>query len=39
VVAAINVGALGQRVSVQDMQTRFLPNLRPAARELSLLLG
>lgn len=38
VVAAINVGAHGQRVSVQDMQTRFLPYLRAAAQELSLLL-
>jgi IclR family pca regulon transcriptional regulator len=39
VVAAINVGAHGQRVSVQDMQTRFLPYLRAAAQELCLLLG
>jgi IclR family pca regulon transcriptional regulator len=39
VVAAINVGAHGQRVSVQDMQTRFLPYLRAAAHELCLLLG
>jgi IclR family pca regulon transcriptional regulator len=38
VVAAINVGAHGQRVSLQDMQTRFLPYLRAAAQELSLLL-
>ena len=38
VVAAINVGAQGQRVSLQDMQTRFLPYLRAAAQELSLLL-
>lgn len=38
VVAAINVGAHGQRVSVQDMQTRFLPYLRAAAQELCLLL-
>jgi len=37
VVAAINVGAHGQRVSLQDMQTRFLPYLRAAAQELSLL--
>ena len=39
VVAAMNVGAHGQRVSVQDMQTRFLPYLRAAAQELCLLLG
>jgi len=39
VVAAINVGAHAQRVSVQDMQTRFLPYLRAAAQELCLLLG
>lgn len=39
VVAAINVGAHGQRVSVQDMQTRFLPYLRAAAQELCTLLG
>lgn len=39
VVAAISVGAHGQRVSVQDMQTRFLPYLRAAAQELCLLLS
>jgi IclR family pca regulon transcriptional regulator len=39
VVAAISVGAHGQRVSAQDMQTRFLPYLRAAAQELSLLLS
>jgi IclR family pca regulon transcriptional regulator len=38
VVAAINVGAHGQRVSLQDMQTRFLPYLRAAAQKLGLLL-
>jgi IclR family pca regulon transcriptional regulator len=38
VLAAIDVGAHGQRVSIQDMQTRFLPYLRAAAQELSLLL-
>ncbi len=38
VVAALNVGAHGQRVSAQDMQTRFLPYLRAAAQEVSLLL-
>jgi IclR family pca regulon transcriptional regulator len=37
VVAAINVGAHGQRVSLLDMQTRFLPYLRAAAQELSFL--
>lgn len=39
VVAAISVGAHGQRVSVQDMQTRFLPYLRAAAQKLCLLLS
>ena len=39
VVAAISVRAHGQRLSVQDMQTRFLPYLRAAAQELSLLLS
>ncbi len=39
VVAAINSGANGQRVSIQDMQTRFLPYLRAAAQELCLLMG
>lgn len=38
VVAAINVGAHGQRVSIQDMLTRFLPYLRAAAHELCPLL-
>ena len=38
VVAAISSGAHGQRVSVQDMLTRFLPYLRAAAQELCLLL-
>ena len=38
VVAALNVGAHAQRVSVQDMQARFLPHLRAAAQELCLLL-
>ena len=37
-VAAISVGAHVQRVSAQDMQTRFLPYLRAAARELCELL-
>ena len=39
VIAGINSGAHGQRVSVQDMQTRFLPYLRAAAEELYLLPG
>jgi IclR family transcriptional regulator, pca regulon regulatory protein len=39
VVGAISVGVHGQRVSVQDMQTRFLPYLRAAAQELCLLLS
>jgi len=38
VVAALNVGAHAQRVSVQDLVTRFLPHLRTAALELCLLL-
>jgi IclR family pca regulon transcriptional regulator len=38
VVAALNVGAHAQRVSIQDMQTRILPQLRAAAQELCLLL-
>jgi IclR family pca regulon transcriptional regulator len=38
VVAALNVGAHAQRVSIQDMQSRILPQLRAAAQELCLLL-
>jgi IclR family pca regulon transcriptional regulator len=38
VVAALNVGAHAQRVSVQDMQNRFLPHLLAGAQELSMLL-
>jgi IclR family pca regulon transcriptional regulator len=38
VVAALNVGAHAQRVSIQDMQMRFLPHLRAAAQELCMLL-
>jgi len=38
VVAALNVGAHAQRVSIQQMQTRFLPQLRAAAQELGTLL-
>lgn len=37
-VAALNIGAHAQRVSIQEMQTKFLPHLRAAAQELSLLL-
>ncbi len=35
VVAALNVGAHAQRVSIQDLQVRFLPQLKAAAQELS----
>ena len=38
VVAALNVGAHAHRVSIQDLQTRFLPHLQSAAQELSMLL-
>ena len=38
VVAALNVGTHTQRVSIQTLQTRFLPHLRAAAQELSMLL-
>lgn len=38
VVASLNVGTQAHRVHFQDMQTRFLPHLRAAAQELSLLL-
>jgi IclR family pca regulon transcriptional regulator len=36
VVAALNVGTHAQRVSIQDLQVRFLPHLKAAAEELSL---
>lgn len=36
VVAALNVGAHAQRISIQDLQVRFLPHLRTAAQELCL---
>jgi IclR family pca regulon transcriptional regulator len=39
VVAALNIGAHAQRVSIQMMQTRFLPQLHAAAQEISMLLG
>jgi IclR family transcriptional regulator, pca regulon regulatory protein len=38
VVAALNVGAHAQRVSIQVMQTHFLPQLRAAAQEICMLL-
>jgi IclR family transcriptional regulator, pca regulon regulatory protein len=38
VVAAVNVGAHAQRVSVQEMQKKFLPHLQAAAQELGMLL-
>ena len=38
VVAALNTGAHAQRVSIQDMQTKFLPHLRAAAQELCMFL-
>ncbi len=37
VVAALNVGAHAQRVSIPDLQNRFLPQLNAAAQELSLI--
>jgi len=39
VVAALNASTHAQRVSMQDMQTRFLPLLRATAVELALLLA
>jgi IclR family transcriptional regulator, pca regulon regulatory protein len=38
IVAALNVGTHAQRVSTQELQTNFLPRLRSAAQELSMLL-
>ena len=38
VVAALNVGAHAQRVSLQDLQIRFLPHLKTAALELCMFL-
>jgi IclR family pca regulon transcriptional regulator len=38
VVAALNVGVHAQRVSIQDLQTRFLHHLRTAAGELCMFL-
>jgi len=37
VVAALNVGTHAQRVPIHDLQNRFLPQLRAAAQELSLI--
>ena len=37
VVAALNVGTHAQRVSIQALQVRFLPYLKAAAQELSLI--
>jgi len=39
VVAALNVGAHAHRLSIQELQTKFLPQLRAAAQELSMLLN
>ena len=38
VVAALNVGTHAQRVPIQELQSKFLPRLRAAAQELSMLL-
>ena len=38
VIAALNVGAPAQRVSVPDLANKFFPHLQAAAQELSLLL-
>jgi IclR family pca regulon transcriptional regulator len=38
VVAALNVGVHAQRVSIQDLQTRFLHHLKAAAHELCMFL-
>jgi IclR family pca regulon transcriptional regulator len=38
VVAALNVGVHAQRVSLQDLQTRFLHHLKAAAHELCMFL-
>ena len=38
-VAAINIGTQSSRVSVAEMESRFLPPLRAAAHELGLLLA
>jgi IclR family pca regulon transcriptional regulator len=38
VVAALNVGVHAQRVSIQDLQTRFFHHLNSAAQELCMFL-
>ena len=38
VVAALNVGAHAQRISLQDLLNRFLPSLKAAAQELCMFL-
>ena len=38
VVAALNVGAHAQRISLQDLVMRFLPHLKAAAQELCMFL-
>ena len=38
VIAALNVGAPAQRVSVPDLANKFFPHLQAAAQELSMLL-
>ena len=37
-IAALNVGTHAQRVSIQDLQVRFLPQLRAVAQELTLIM-
>ena len=37
-IAALNVGAPAQRVSAQDLLSKFLPHLQASAQELSLIL-
>ena len=39
IVAALNIGTQSSRVSVSEMETKFLPALQSAAHELGLLLG
>ncbi len=39
VAAAINISVHAQRISLADMEKRFLPPLRAAAEELALMLG
>jgi IclR family transcriptional regulator, pca regulon regulatory protein len=37
VVAALNVGTHAQRITIQELQVRFLPHLQAGAQELSIL--